>query len=161
MNDSSDKRRRMRRLVVALCLGVSWAACALAAPIEDFDATTWGQWQKTLPRPAIVVFSTTYCATCPDVMASLAASVKDSGGRVPIVVVIMDADGKRARAHAAHFGVADRIFAFRGQEAALRYSVDPRWRGVTPYVALFGKAGAPTFATGQPSAAQLQPLLAR
>ncbi len=103
----------------ALCLGLLWSAQAMAAPIEDFDATTWARWQKELPRPAIVVFSTTYCATCPDVMASLAEAVKQAGGRVPLLVVIMDADGIRERAHAAHFRVADRVFAYRQLEAGI------------------------------------------
>jgi thiol-disulfide isomerase/thioredoxin len=149
--------RRATRFALAV-LALLCAARAVAAPVEDFTATTWARWQKELPRPAIVVFSTTYCPTCPDVMASLAASVKEAGARVPLIVVVMDADGRREFAHAAHFRMADRIFAFRGPEAALRFSVDPRWRGVTPYVALFGAQGAPTLTPGQPSAAQLRPL---
>jgi hypothetical protein len=145
--------------VLALGVALLAAAPVRAAPIEDFTAVTWSSWQKALPRPAIVVFTTTYCTTCPDVMAALAAAVRDSGRRVPLLVVIMDADGERERKHAGHLAMADRIFAFRGQEAALRYSVDPRWRGVTPYVALFGPAGPPKFSTGLPSAARLDPLL--
>jgi hypothetical protein len=144
---------------MALVLPCLIGARAVAAPMEDFTATTWSRWQKELPRPAIVVFSTTYCPNCPEVMASLAASVREAGGRVPLIVVIMDPDGRRERAFAAHFRAADRIFAFRGQEAALRFSVDPRWRGVTPYVALFGAQGPPAFVAGQPSAEQLRPVL--
>jgi thiol-disulfide isomerase/thioredoxin len=154
----------MLRRCLLLAALVVWGALGgsvVAAPMEDFTATTWSRWQSELPRPAIVVFSTTYCPTCPDVLASLAAAVKETGGRVPLVAVVMDADGRREVAHLKHFGVADRLFAFRGQEAALRYSVDPRWRGVTPYVALFGAQGAPTFSAGSPSAQQMRALLAR
>ncbi len=131
-----------------------------AATMEDFTADTWARWQRELPRPAIVVFSTTYCPTCPEVLASLAAATKEHGKRVKLIAVVMDGDGPQMAQHLAHFGVADRLFAFRGQEAALRYSVDPRWRGVTPYVALFGASGAPAFTTGAPSAEQLRPLFA-
>lgn len=160
MNALPDLHSVLRRWAPLLLLAAA-ATSGAAAQIEDFTGTTWSRWQKELPRPAIVVFSTTYCPTCPEVMASLAAAVKQSGARVPLVAVVMDADGKRELAHQGHFRVADRLFAFRGQEAALRFSVDPRWRGVTPYVALFGTQGAPTFSAGQPTAEQLRAVLAR
>lgn len=152
--------RARRCALFALLLGV--AAVAVAEPrLEDFTTSTWAQWQKELPRPAIVVFSTTYCPTCPEVFADLAATVKKAGTGVPVIAVVMDADGKREVPHLKHYGHADRIFVFRGQEAALRFSVNPQWRGVTPYVALFGASGAPSLVAGRPSDEQLKSVLVR
>ena len=94
-------------------------------------------------------------------MASLAASVKQTGRRMPLIALVMDADGMHEVGHLQRFHVADRLFAFRGPEVALRFSVHPRWRGVTPYVALFGPLGKPVFAIGLPAAEQLSPLLAQ
>src|SRR5215475_14039406 len=131
----------LRHAVLACALTLCTLAGALPR-FEDFTGATWAHWQKDLPRPSVVVFSTTYCPTCPEVFADLAVTVKKD--RVPLIAVVMDADGRNDVAHLKHFAHADRIFVFRGQEAALRFSVDPKWRGVTPYVALFGPDGAPT-----------------
>jgi len=155
---SLDRHGRARRAALGLISGVllMTSAKADAAPrLEDFTASTWAQWQKDLPRPAVVVFSTTYCPTCPDVFANLAQSARKAGAGTPMIAVVMDADGLRELSHLAHYRHADRIFVFRGQEAALRFSVDPQWRGVTPYVALFGQDGPPRLVAGRPTAEQL------
>ena len=146
----------LRHVALASAFGLSTLAGALPR-FEDFTASTWAQWQKDLPRPSVVVFSTTYCPTCPEVFADLAATVKKD--HVPLIAVVMDADGRNDVAHLKHFAHADRIFVFRGQEAALRFSVDPKWRGVTPYVALFGPDGAPSLVAGRPSAEQMRRVL--
>jgi len=160
-------RDRLRRSVVwsrrpiglfALML-VAVARAHSAPHFEDFTAVTWTQWQRVLPRPAIVVFSTTYCPTCPQVFNDLAHSVRHAGAAVPLIAVIMDIDGLARVERLEHFRLADRLFVFRGNEAALRFSVDPRWRGVTPYVALFGLRGAPTLTAGNPDAAQMRAVL--
>jgi hypothetical protein len=52
------ERRRAAHAPASLLLVL--AAPVDAAALEDFGATTWARWQKESPRPAIVVFSTTY-----------------------------------------------------------------------------------------------------
>jgi hypothetical protein len=47
---------------------------------------------------------------------------------------------------------ASRLFVFKGQAAALQYAVNPNWRGITPYVALFPQAGDVKLVLGNPSA---------
>jgi hypothetical protein len=144
----------------ALCFWVA-ATPVLAGPrIEDFTVDTWAQWQKLLPRPAIVVFSTTYCPTCPEVFAELAAQVKRAGTGVALIAVVMDPEGLQQLPHLQHYRAATQVFVFRGAEPALRFSVDPHWRGVTPFVALFGTSGPPRLAAGRPAQAQVDALLA-
>ena len=97
-------------------------ARAHAAPrFEEFTTATWARWQRDLPRPAIVVFSTTYCPTCPQVFNDLAQSVKRAGAAVALIAVIMDIDGLPRVERLEHFRLADRLFVFRGNEAALRF----------------------------------------
>jgi len=155
---SLDLHGRVRRATLGLITGALLGARAKAhaAPrLEDFTASTWEQWQRELPRPAVVVFSTTYCPTCPEVFTDLAQSVRKAGAGTPMIAVVMNADGLRELSHLTHYRHADRIFVFRGQEAALRFSVNPQWRGVTPYVALFGRDGPPRLVAGLPTAEQL------
>lgn len=153
-----DRSRACVRALFALML-LAGAPANAAPRLEDFTRDTWGRWLKELPRPAIVVFSTTYCSTCPQVFADLAASVRKAGTGVPLIAVVMDADGQGDLPHLAHYRNANRIFVFRGQEAALRFSVNPQWRGVTPYVALFGSGGAPRLIAGRPPPEDLRRLL--
>jgi hypothetical protein len=55
---------------------------------------------------------------------------------------------------APHYRLADRLMAFDGEPVRLRYGVDPRWIGVTPYVALLAVgAPAPRFVMGAPGKA--------
>jgi thiol-disulfide isomerase/thioredoxin len=148
-------RRRAALSLISGALFLAGAKAAAAPRLEDFTASTWAQWQKDLPRPAVVVFSTTYCPSCPEVFADLAQSVRKAGAGTPMIAVVMNADGLSELSHLAHYWHADRIFVFRGQEAALRFSVNPQWRGVTPYVALFGQEGPPRLVAGRPTAEQL------
>jgi len=153
---ASRARRWALLAVLLLVSGVT------ATPkLEDFTQGTWQQWLKELPRPAIVVFSTTYCPTCPQVFSDLADSVRKAGTGVPLITVVMDAEGQNDLPHLKHYRYADRIFVFRGPEAALRFSVDPQWRGVTPYVALFRQEGAPRLFAGKPDPGALRAVLER
>jgi hypothetical protein len=157
--DRFDRARR-RALLATVLLGLGNAHAA-SPRLEPFTELTWQEWQQKLPRPAIVVFSTTYCATCPQAFADLAAAVRKSGTGVPLIAVVMDAEGKGELPHLKHYRHADRIFVFQGPEAALRFSVNPRWRGVTPYVALFASDGEPRLIAGAPSAEDLRVVLRR
>ena len=140
------------RSAAALLLALS-AVAVQAAPhtIETFDAQTWQRFQSELPRPSAIVFSTTDCTHCPAAIAAVAQQLKKRKPRIPLVVVVMDGAEHPGLLHDAHYRQASRLFVFEGQSAALQYAVNPKWRGITPYVALLPKSGAATLITGSPS----------
>lgn len=151
----------LRSCVVLLCvLAGTTAHVAAAAPgaVEAFDAATWQSLQATLERPAVVVFTATYCANCPAVIDGLVRDVRRHKLAAEVMAVVIDVapgDNDAALRRNSHYRQADRLFAFAGQAAAVRHAVDPRWRGVTPYV-VFLAPNAPAMAvTGAPSRADL------
>ena len=136
------------------CLLVLSAAAVQAAPqkIEAFDAQSWQRLQSTLPRPSAVVFSSTDCTHCPLTIASIAEQLKQRKMQLPLIVVVMDGDEQSGLLQDPHYRQASRLFVFRGQSAALQYTINPKWRGITPYVALLPQAGDVRLVLGQPSA---------
>jgi len=138
-----------------LCLTLCASGVALAdRPLESFGNSTWSSLQKELPRPAAVVFTATYCATCPQVLKQLATTLRERHLDAPLVAVVID-DADPATLAIEHYALAQRIFVFDGDEAALRYSVDPQWHGETPFVALLSRQGPAQWITGIPSKKQL------
>jgi len=151
--------RVLALLIAALSLPVLMlpvsTAVAAEPRAERFDAQTWSVLRSELRRPALVVFTTTHCPTCPEVMARVAEMRARQMPSAPLLMVVMDgADSAQTpvagRASHVPAGV-DRLYHFQGQQAALRYSVDPGWRGVTPYVALLPALGPVIFSAGAPS----------
>lgn len=140
--------RGLSALLLALC-----ASGAAGAPqrIEPFEAHSWQRLQQELPRPAAVVFSATDCTHCPGAIAAVAQQLKARAPKIPLVVVVMDGDQHPGLLQDAHYRQASRLFVFRGRSAALQYAVNPKWRGITPYVALLPENGAPLLITGSPS----------
>lgn len=164
-------RERLRRALCALvasvaviCAALPLAAQVQAAPasVERFTPATWRHWQATLKRPAAVVFTTTDCAYCPAVVAALRRQLAEgrlrtSGAELAAVVMdVAPGDDDAALLADAHYRPADRLLAFDGPAAALRHAVEPRWRGVTPAVALLAPGLAPRWIVGAPSGAQLE-----
>lgn len=148
---------------VALVLSLFTLACAAqAAParVEAFTAHTWNQFQRELARPAIVIFSTTDCVYCPSVIDSVARDLDKRKAAIALIVVVMDGAGKPELIHDPEYRQASRLFAFAGDSAALQYGINPKWRGVTPYVALFAPQGAPKLMAGRPAAQDLDLLMA-
>jgi hypothetical protein len=123
--------------------------------VEAFDAKGWAALQAPSTKGAAIVFTTTDCAYCPGVLRQLSQEIRQRGIDAQLVAVVMDAapgdDDARLLSDPHHRGV-DRLFAFSGQAAALRYGVNPAWRGVTPYTALMVRGAPPTWVTGPPSA---------
>lgn len=159
MSRSTD--RPTRRCAVAAAIVIAAAALVPASPVaaprvEPLDAEAWAGLKADLPRPAVVVFTTSYCATCPEVFERLQAEIRARRPGAPLVAVVLDGEALGRRPRGGHLAHADRLFAFRGQEAALRYAVDPDWRGVTPWVALIGSDGQVTFGGGTPSRERLE-----
>ena len=136
---------------------------ASAAPrrVEAFDAKTWTALQSGLKQPTVVVFSTTDCGHCPAVLAQLRQDI--GRHRAALIAVVMDLapgqDDAGLKAD-AHYHPADRLLAFAGQAPALRHAVDPRWRGVTPYVVFLTPNSPAVAVTGPPSAAEVLAWLA-
>lgn len=148
---------------LARASGAAVIACVLATSspaeptkVESFDAASWARLQKDLPRPSAVVFTATYCASCPAVLAKLADALAQGSAKGDVVAVVIDEAAERELLESAHYAHASRLFLFTGDETRLRYQVDPQWRGVTPYVALLRSEGKTTFIAGPPSAAHLE-----
>lgn len=139
--------------LAALC-----TTTALAAPrtVESFETGTWQGLQASLKQPMAVVFTTTDCAHCPAVIARLRQDIERRKLKAVLMAVVMDqapGDDDAALLRSRHYQPVDRLFAFSGQTAALRYGVDPRWRGVTPYVVFLSPLAASTAVAGPPPAA--------
>lgn len=151
------------RKTAATGASILLASCAFAvtvtnaAPsiVEPFDAGTWERLQQELPRPAVIVFTATYCATCPAVIAKLSDALKERGIAGDVVAVVIDEADEPQLLKSEHYQHASRLFLFDGNEVSLRHRVDPRWRGVTPYVALLPIKGEPAFVAGTPDDAQI------
>lgn len=143
----------------ALLAGLS-AGPAAAAPraVEAFETGSWARLQATLKQPTVVVFSTTDCAHCPAVFEMLARQIRQRQLKAKLVAVVMDlapGDDDAGLKRDRHFQGVDRLFAFAGQAPALRYAVEPRWRGVTPYVVFLTPQRPALAVTGPPSPADV------
>jgi thiol-disulfide isomerase/thioredoxin len=131
-------------------------ATAASPRLQAFGRDSWTRLSGSLPRPAMVVFSATWCVNCPAVIEDLSAITRARPGGARLVVVVMDGADDPTVAREPHYRLADRLMVFQGDDAALRFSVNPAWRGITPYVALLGADGAaPVFVSGRPSDAQI------
>jgi hypothetical protein len=132
-------------------------AAAVTAPLtlHAFDAQSWTALQRQLPRPAIVVFTTTDCAHCPAVVEKIDQIRRSRQPQAMLVTVVMDIGPDDAdQLESPHYRLADRVMAFDGEAVRLRYAVDPRWIGVTPYIALLANGAVkPKFVMGAPTGA--------
>lgn len=147
------------RLAALLLGALALAAPAAAAPraVEAFGTDTWRTLRGAQGEAAVVVFSATWCPTCPAVIDQLARDLRQRQVKAALLAVVTDvAPGEQddALLRDSHYRQVDRLFAFDGQAPALRHGVDPGWRGVTPYVVFLSPRGAPPLVvTGAPSAA--------
>jgi hypothetical protein len=142
-------------------------AAAPAVAVQGFDAQRWATLLRE-PGPALVVFTSTDCAHCPQAIERLTRHQRDerhAGRPVPrLDVVVLDGrDEPDALAGEPHYRQADRLFAVDGQAARVRHAVNPAWFGQTPYVALLSSAVADTrapvrFVSGTPSDGDLNEL---
>jgi hypothetical protein len=156
---SAVRRQLAGRMLCVLLVAASFMP-AHAAPrtVEVFDRPAWPALQAGLNAPAIVVFTATYCAHCPAVIAQLARDKRRLQPSAQLIAVVIDAapgDDDARLLRDPHHHPVDRLFAFQGQAAALRHAVDPSWRGITPYVAFLHPGEAPRWVTGPPSAQDL------
>lgn len=146
---------RCARLLVLIGGFLAPVASAFAAPpaVLAFGADTWSELVRSPMRPLAVVFSTTDCTHCPAVIDGLAQEMRKSRAKARLAVVVMDGAGQEKLLRAdRHYRHADLLYAFDGDGMALRFKVNPEWRGLTPYVALIPPTGETRFHTGQPPA---------
>jgi len=147
--------------MAAFCL-LTLATAAEAGPaapvIHEFTPQTWEQLLRTLPRPAAVVFSTSDCAHCPAIIDGLAEAIrrKPRFRRPMLAVVMMDELRPTDFDHLPHLRKADKLYVFVGNEMAIRYAVQPEWRGMTPFTALLPTMGTPRFQLGTLAPADLE-----
>lgn len=144
--------RRVRRLALlfGLLANVVPAGAAPSA-IQPFGAQTWAELGRSPARPLVVVFSTTDCGHCPKVIEGLADELGKARARSRLAVVVMDGAGQEETLRGdRHYRRADALYVFDGDAMALRYRVNPAWRGMTPYVALIPADGPIRFHLGAP-----------
>jgi thiol-disulfide isomerase/thioredoxin len=154
----------MRSFITSLVAACLFGVPALAAPaqsVELFETATWEQLQADLPKPSAVVFTATYCATCPAVLAKLAKALDAHDVKGDVVAVVIDEAEASELLASGHYSQASRVFLFSGNEAALRFMIDPRWHGETPYTALLPAEGKPIFTAGSPSEEKIATWLGR
>jgi thiol-disulfide isomerase/thioredoxin len=157
-------RRDLLAIVSGLTLGLSPSARAKAARVESFDLRSWQTLLAAVKTPTAVVFSATWCPNCPAVIEDLAQDLRERPVTTQLLAVVMDVapgENDAGLMRHAHYSVVDRLFAFSGQAPALRYSVDPKWRGATPFVVLLAPDRPPRMVTGPPSEQDLQSWLQR
>jgi predicted membrane-bound spermidine synthase len=143
--------RKLARFFFLIVFSIGYVHSAPKG-VEYFQSTTWTKFQSELPKPHIVVFSTTDCGHCPDVVLEISKAIKAGGKKVYLSVVVMDGlSHLDYLLSAPHYLVADKVFAFDGQANAIRHAVNPSWRGLTPYVALIPSRGEVDFILGNPS----------
>jgi thiol-disulfide isomerase/thioredoxin len=151
-------RRDLLAVVSGLTLGLSPSARAKPARVENFDILSW-QTLQAVKMPTAVVFSATWCPNCPAVIEDLAHDIREQPVNAKLLAVVMDVapgENDAALMRHTHYSVVDRLFAFSGQAPALRYTVDPKWRGATPFVVLLAPNRPPRMVTGPPSEQDLQ-----
>ena len=157
---SFPERWGRRLALIGVLLAAGTPACATPAAIHPFAADTWRELGQSPLRPLVVVFTTTDCVHCPQAIDSLATAIRRSRSSTRLVVVVMDGAGQEPALRAdRHYRKASRLYAFDGDAMALRYTVNPEWRGLTPYVALVPAAGATHFHSGPPPSAALRAFL--
>lgn len=129
------------------------------AAVESFDPHTFSNWRTVVRRPTWVVFTATWCAVCPAVISDLTTAAQQHPRKPLVWAVVIDAapgEDDTALLGQVHLRRADRILAFDGPAQALRYSVDPGWRGAVPFVAVLSPKVPARFFLGKPPDAVLR-----
>jgi hypothetical protein len=155
-------RVAMRSLLkAALCLS-SLAVIAAPTTVLPFGKQTWRSLTAARGQPSAIVFSTTDCSHCPAVIENLSSEVHKRQTMTKLIVVVIDgASQYDALLHEPHFRPADVLYAFDDDSDVLRYTVNPDWRGLTPYIALIRADGKVSFHTGAPPAEVVRRFLGR
>ena len=158
-------RRALRASGCALAV-----LCLLATPVQaqprtppttlnavaPLDAPTWQRLLDKGPRPAAYLFATTGCTPCQSAFRQLRDYVLTQRRMAELVVVWMDVERFKALEHASEFQSATRVYAFHGDAAAIRRSIEPHWPDAEPFIVLVDRSGFVMRHSGAPSAQLLQ-----
>ena len=147
--------RLMSKIFASLLLFVIQSSFAAPSLVEPFDQATWRTFVSKQEQPALVVFTSVTCIHCPGAIKRLAAKRNAIAPHIPLVVVSTDAESNAALLQDPHYAPADRLFLFRGRSQVLQFSVNPEWRGMTPYVGFIDSRGGVRFSLGEPRDAVL------
>ena len=147
--------RLMSKICASLLLVLMQSSFAAPSLVEPFDQTTWRSLISKQQQPALVIFTSVTCIHCPAAIKRLATKRSAIASQIPLVVVSMDAESNAALLQDPHYASADRLFLFRGRSQALQFSVNPEWRGMTPYVGFIDIRGGVRFSLGEPRDALL------
>lgn len=154
----SDLGARVRAAFAAL---LGWFATASIAATsvhpQPFDSATWRAMKEARGTPTIVVFTALDCAYCAAEVDRIKKLLSSRERRdVLLVVVATDGlDGAQGLLDSGKYGGVARMYYFATDELRLRYVVDPRWRGETPYIAVLSGSGPARFAVGHVKEADL------
>jgi hypothetical protein len=138
--------------------GLAWASAACGdGPLRAFTPETWRNLLADRAHARVLVFTSTDCSYCPAEVDSISVALRHMPAPRPILaVVFMDGrDSARALLAGGEYGAAGETWAYDGDETAMRYRIDPAWRGETPYIGLLPPGGAPRFVLGHATAADL------
>lgn len=124
--------------------------------VKPFTDGTWATLLRSGPRPAAYMFTTTYCSACPAVFQEIRDAPRKRKVHPELMVVLMDADASHAHRHASHFKGMTQLYVFEGHEPAIRSTIDPTWRNITPYVVLIDRLGHIQRVVGSPTPASLR-----
>ncbi len=147
--------RPMWKICASLLLLLMQSSFAASSFVEPFEQTTWRSLVGKQKQPALVVFTSVTCMHCPAAIKRLASKRSVIAAHVPLYVVSMDAESNAALLEDSHYAPADRLFLFRGRSQVLQFSVNPEWRGMTPYVGFIDSRGGVSFSLGEPKDALL------
>ncbi len=147
--------RLMSKICASLLLVLMQSSFAAPSLVEPFDQATWRTLVSKQDQPALVIFTAVACIHCPAAIKRLAVKRSAIAPHIPLVVVSMDADSNAVLLQDPHYAPADRLFLFRGRSQALQFSVNPEWRGMTPYVGFIDSRGGVRFSLGEPRDALL------
>lgn len=109
--------------------------------VAQLDAPTWQRLLDKGPRPAAYLFATTGCSACQSAFRQLRDYVLGQRRMAELAVVWMDVERFDALQHAREFQGATRAYAFHGDAAALRRTIEPHWPETAPFVVLIDRGG--------------------
>jgi hypothetical protein len=145
----------MSKIFASLLLLLMQSSFAAPSLVEPFDQSTWRSLTNKQEQPGLVIFTSVTCIHCPAAIKRLATKRSAIAPHIPLLVVSMDADSNAVLLQDPHYAPADRLFLFRGRSQALQFSVNPEWRGMTPYVSFIDSRGGVRFSLGEPRDALL------
>jgi len=139
-----------------------WLSClaSFAAPQQSWAAEPlspdgWRQLTRSVTTPTAVVFSASYCPTCPLAIKALADHRAQRGRPLTIATVALDyqdlAEEDSSKSRNKSYGGVDVAMYPVPTAVALRYAVSPKWRGETPMVALLRPKTKPRLVLGIPA----------